>query len=110
MPAISIKVNDTVLKRVITAMPGIGLRIARSCAYNGLNYAKSVVPVDTGFLKSTLGVEVSGQVVKIVALAGYAAFVELGTYKMAAQPYLRPAYEQIPWMKIIRSEFRKVGL
>ena len=110
MPAISIKVNDTVLKKVITRIPGIGLRIAKEAAFNALSYARIVVPVDTGFLKSSLGVEVDGQVVKLVAMAGYASYVELGTYKMAAQPYLVPAYEQIPWMKIIRAEFRKTGL
>lgn len=110
MPAISVKVNDTVLRRVLTSIPGVGMRIARACAFNGLNYAKTVVPVDTGFLKSTLGVEESGKIVKIVAMAGYASFVELGTYKMGAQPYLRPAYEQIPWLKIAREEIRKSGL
>ena len=110
MPAISVKVNDTVLRRVLTSLPGVGMRIARACAFNGLNYAKTVVPVDTGFLRSTLGVEESGKIVKIVAMAGYASFVELGTYKMGAQPYLRPAYEQIPWLKIARAEIRKSGL
>ena len=112
MPAISVKVNDTILRRVLTSLPGVGMRIARACAFNGLNYAKSVVPVDTGFLRSTLGVEESGKIVKIVALAGYASYVEFGLHNKnyPAQPYLTPAVEQIPWLKIARAEIRKSGL
>ena len=56
--------------------------------------AKDTVPVVTGHLQSSIGNNVSGKTATIFASAEYAAYVEYGTYKMAAQPYLTPAMEQ----------------
>lgn len=57
--------------------------------------AKTRAPVDTGNLKSSIG---SGRVdhllYEIVAKANYAAFVEFGTVRMGAQPFLGPAVER----------------
>lgn len=43
----------------------------------------------------------------VAALATYALYVELGTTKMAAQPYLVPALESTPWEKIIKLALRR---
>lgn len=58
--------------------------------------AKQIVPVDTGELRDSIhpepAVDHNSQVVgAVVADAGHALFVERGTVKMAAQPYLRPS-------------------
>lgn len=53
--------------------------------------AKRIVPVDTGHLQENIHPEVSSEGMFVVADTEYAAFVEQGTSKMAAQPYLRPA-------------------
>ena len=56
--------------------------------------AENNCPVDTGFLRSTVFVQAGqGDDVEIGFNAEYASYVEFGTYKMAAQPYLRPALE-----------------
>lgn len=57
--------------------------------------AKSIVPVDTGYLKSSIFAESGerGKSADVIVGAPYAAFVEYGTYKMAAQPFLTPAFE-----------------
>lgn len=56
--------------------------------------AKDLVPVQTGKLKSSIQVDekriAQGQAVVFTA-SGYGAYVELGTFKDAAQPYLVPA-------------------
>jgi HK97 gp10 family phage protein len=52
-----------------------------------------LTPVDTGWLKSNERVEVSNNAVTLVADTDYALFVEMGTSKMAAQPYMRPAID-----------------
>lgn len=58
-------------------------------------YAKDRCPVDTGNLRASIQHE---KVAQFQAVTGtntiYAPYVELGTYKMSAQPYLYPAYEQ----------------
>ena len=50
--------------------------------------AKSLCPVDTGRLQSSINVQPGGNTAVISADT---VFVEFGTSKMAAQPYLVPA-------------------
>ena len=107
---VTVRVVSVKLDSAIAKLPGVPAKIVRDGAANLMSYAKAVCPVDTGFLRSSITMSMAGNTATVLAAAGYSLFVEIGTYKMAAQPYLRPAYEQIPWMKIIRSEFRKVGL
>lgn len=63
------------------------------------NTAKDIVPVDTGALRGSMKYETSDEGDTIMAVVGtdkeYATYVELGTYKMKAQPYLKPAAIQI---------------
>lgn len=56
--------------------------------------AENNCPVDTGFLRSTVFVQQAGEDVEIGFTAEYASYVEFGTYKMAAQPFLRPAFDE----------------
>lgn len=59
-------------------------------------WAKAHAPVDTGFLKGSIEAVRSGVAEWIVQVgAEYAAYVELGTSRMAAQPYLTPAIETV---------------
>lgn len=58
-----------------------------------LSEAQANCPVDTGFLQSTGFMQVNGNDIEIGFGAEYASYVEFGTYKMAAQPFLRPALD-----------------
>lgn len=58
-----------------------------------VNRAKDIVPVDTGALRDSISKEVEGSKLSVGATEDYAAYVELGTSKMGARPYLRPAIE-----------------
>jgi HK97 gp10 family phage protein len=54
--------------------------------------AQRVVPVKTGYLRSTIGILESGpNSITVGATAPYSAFVELGTRFMRPRPYLSPA-------------------
>ena len=59
--------------------------------------AKRLTPVDTGRLRASIAHIVVQQrntlAVRVGTSVHYAAYVELGTVKMAARPYLRPALE-----------------
>lgn len=55
--------------------------------------ANDLVPVDTGYLQSTIYSMCDSQSASFYADAEYAQYVEYGTYKMDAQPYFRPAIE-----------------
>lgn len=61
-----------------------------------LDVARELVPVRTGYLKSTIAAEIGeasiGEVT-VTASAEYAQYVEFGTYRQMAQPYFIPAIE-----------------
>lgn len=58
--------------------------------------ARQLAPVDTGALRGSIeAVSVTtGKSAEVRVGVPYAAYVEYGTYKMAAQPFLSPAVEQ----------------
>lgn len=51
-------------------------------------------PVDTGHLRQSITKEVKDKEARIGTNVHYAPYVELGTVKMKAQPYLRPALDE----------------
>ena len=53
--------------------------------------ARAMCPVDTGRLRDSIAVSAGEDGAQISANTDYAAYVEFGTYKMAAQPFLVPA-------------------
>lgn len=57
------------------------------------DYATDLVPVDTGYLQSTISSSSDDWSITAEASAEYAEYVEFGTWKMAAQPYFIPALE-----------------
>lgn len=59
-----------------------------------LEVALDLVPVDTGFLRSTIDASTDGYFCEAKATAEYAQYVEFGTWKMEEQPYFRPALQQ----------------
>lgn len=85
---ISIKSNvDEYLKAVDAAkargLEAVGLTAER--------YAKALCPVDTGRLRNSISHAVEGDSVYIGTNVEYAIYVEKGTRKMQAYPYLKPA-------------------
>ena len=64
-------------------------------AQNILATANTLVPVRTGFLKSTLAVEqTSNFQLKVKATAPYAYYVEFGTRRMSARLFLTNSVNQ----------------
>ena len=72
--------------------------------------AKQIVPVDKGFLKNSIRAEKKERLTWEVATnIGYGLYVEFGTRRQRAQPYLRPAFERAK-QKIftyLRQNFKK---
>lgn len=83
--------DDEVNRGIARAMD----RAARSSAELLADTAQQIVPVDTGALRRSIRVRrVAPRQYDVGAGEFYAGFVEFGTIKMAAQPYLRPAIAQ----------------
>ena len=56
--------------------------------------AQHLVPVDTGFLRSSIFYRTNAELEMVIgASAPYAGFVEYGTRYMRAQPFMRPALQ-----------------
>lgn len=57
--------------------------------------AKYDAPVDTGFLMGSIGADINGLEAEVGPTAHYGIYLELGTSRMAPQPYLFPALDRI---------------
>ena len=90
-----------------------GIRIAREGARIGHWIQQNIVPVDTGNLKRHLRIieERGGKRQRIgVSMVFYAQYVEFGTKRMMAQPYIRPAiiFILVAIRRASREELRKL--
>ena len=99
--------TDEVLK-------GLSDAVERALTRMGLSaegYAKKECPVDTGNLRNSITNEVrsSEKAVYIGTNVEYAAYVELGTTRTKAKPYLKPAAanHSAVYKRIIEEEMGK---
>jgi HK97 gp10 family phage protein len=64
------------------------------CGGMAESYAKEACPVDTGRLRNSITHAQVGKDTEVIGTnVEYGPYVELGTHKQAAQPFLRPAAE-----------------
>ena len=76
---------------VETALPGAIERALEICGLAAEGYAKRLCPVDTGNLRNSISHAVEDHVAYIGTNVYYAPYVEMGTTRTRAQPYLKPA-------------------
>jgi len=78
----------------------------------GYDISYAICPVKTGYLRSTIAWWIQGLKGVLEALAYYAGWVELGTRRMGARPFIRPgSYEAIrQFSQFLRNLPEKVGL
>ena len=74
--------------------------VVRKAAFDVERIAKTLVPVDTGFLKNSIHTEIQTNNFRtygaeVIAGAEYASFVEYGTSRMSPQPYMQPALDRV---------------
>lgn len=84
------------LPQIAGRLPDAVGAIVRKAAFDIEANAKAVVPVDTGKLKNSITSEFPSPTKAIIAPhTDYAAFVEYGTRRQRAKPYMRPAAEKV---------------
>lgn len=93
---------------VLALMDGAIARALEAIGIQAEAYAKEKCPVDTGRLRSSISHTRDDSVAYIGTNVEYAAYVELGTQKTKAQPYLRPAAENhgAEYMQLVREQMR----
>lgn len=76
-------VEEATFSQIERALEKVGLTAER--------YAKLACPVDTGRLRNSISHTHDKNTAYIGTNVEYAPYVEMGTKKMAARPYLKPA-------------------
>jgi HK97 gp10 family phage protein len=79
------EIKSEMAKAVDLALTAIGMKAEE--------YAKLLCPVDTGRLRNSITYDIEESDVYIGTNVEYAPYVELGTSKMTAKPFLKPAAE-----------------
>lgn len=93
---LTIEVVSNSFPDIAQQLPGAVSQAVRETAFQVEADAKSLVPVDTGFLRSSIQTSIEDEFSAVVNVsATYAAYVEFGTSRpnSRAQPYLVPAVE-----------------
>lgn len=81
-------------QEVLDTMKGAILRGLERCGMQAEGYAKDLCPVDTGNLRNSISHVVDTEKADAAYIGTnveYAPYVELGTAKQKAQPFLKPA-------------------
>lgn len=95
MSDLQITGTDSLIKRL---QKGVEMEdVRRAIKQNGAEMqagAQQYVTVDTGALKRSIELEImdKGFTAKVKPTMEYAQYVEYGTRKQSAQPYMRPAF------------------
>ena len=80
------------LRRMPLSCEKAAEKTTEAAAHFTLQMARGIVPVRTGHLRSTLRGHKKGSAHFVGTACHYAFYVEGGTRRMAAQPYLRPSF------------------
>ena len=92
---------------IITALKAVGAQ-AQGHATAEIT---AVGAVDTGRLRDSIEFDVEDKTLYVGTNVEYAPYVEFGTVKMTARPYLRPAIEKnlSEYQQIFEQELSKIG-
>lgn len=97
MADIEFVINGRALEELFESTSGPTAKLLKQVGAKCVRGAKRLCPVDTGRLRSSITEELRHDGDGLVEVVGtdvhYAAYVELGTSRARAQPYLRPAAE-----------------
>lgn len=93
--SVSVVIDTAILDGLVAAAPGKAKAAVLQGAYMIEADAKQLAPVDTGALRNSIESE-QGEGISAVVHDGveYGIWQELGTSKMAAQPFMIPALEK----------------
>lgn len=95
--SVTVSVTFDRFPEIARAMPERTSQVVRKASFDVEAQAKNRAPVDTGALKNSISTEFedNGLTGIIAPHVEYATFVEFGTRRMSAQPYMTPAAEAV---------------
>jgi HK97 gp10 family phage protein len=95
--SVTVKVTFDRFPEIAAAMPEKASAVVRKAAFDIEGQAKNRAPVDTGALKNSISTEFedNGLTGIVAPTVEYGIYVEFGTKRMSAQPYMIPAAEAV---------------
>ncbi len=91
---VTITLKDDRLRKLPANLRKAGADLVKRTALAIEGQAKVLCPVDTGALRASISVTETGEMsAEVGPHMEYGLWVEVGTTRMAAQPYLTPAAE-----------------
>lgn len=90
---VQVRVVFNRLPQIAGSLATDGAALVQQTADNIATGAQDRAPVDTGELRDSIHVEGSGQKAAVVVDADHGVYVEYGTSRMGAQPFLWPSLE-----------------
>ena len=88
-----IEVVNSHVDEVLNALQSQKAKILEEWGLTAEAYASDYCPVDTGRLRASISHDTDEDTMYLGTNVEYAPYVELGTSRMDAQPFLRPAIE-----------------
>lgn len=83
------------LSKVIDRTPELMENVVKEVAIRVDAEAKKKAPVDTGNLRASITMEVDGLEATVGTNVEYAPFIEFGTSRQQAQPFMTPAKQKV---------------
>jgi HK97 gp10 family phage protein len=91
--SISVSIDTSKLNELLATIPGNKEKIVKAAAFHILANAQKKAPLQTGYLRANSDVSDEGGYYNVNFRADYAGYVELGTSRMYARPFLRTSVE-----------------
>ena len=91
MPKMSVEIREDNVDLTKSEIRAAFARALERIGMQAEGYAKDLCPVDTGNLRNSITHDSDGTAAYIGTNVDYGKYVELGTRRQAAQPYLKPA-------------------
>lgn len=92
----TMRVRSNHFPQIMATLPERADQIVAKTALDLEGWAKNFAPVDTGTLRASIqAIKIGLAHWKVQVLVHYGAYVEFGTVKMAAQPFLQPALNKV---------------
>ena len=99
MPSGYVKMDNHALQILFGSVDGPSGKALAKLGVRVTTRAKQLAPVDTGRLRSSIAMEIGTDngdvVVRVGTNVHYAPYLEFGTRRMTARPFMRPALDAI---------------
>lgn len=95
-PGAAVRFDDAKLRLIVARAPALVTAVLDKTAFDVVRLAQNRVPVDTGATKNSIRSRIVNAFTRRIGPTTlYAIFLEFGTFRMAARPFMVPALDGV---------------